>query len=145
MAFLYAPFIYLLPFFLLICLFLFGSFLLFHGCVLLATLCPISIFAPRTNHLSDATSSVKLYLSHAAVHFDEIWSRKFKRTHISTSEARLQREWTPPTPLVSRFSIPHFTAFSKSKRTFFSETLFEIHLHTLKCLLLFNHTLLKDF
>lgn len=33
-----------------------------------------------------------------------------------------------------------FTAFSEGRRTF-SETLFEIHLHTLRSLLLFNHTL----
>lgn len=60
------------PFSALLDVLLFGLFLLFYSCILLVTLCPISTFPPRTNHLSDATSSVKLYLSHASTHVDEI-------------------------------------------------------------------------
>lgn len=101
------------PFSLLIYLFLFGSFLLFDGCVLSATLCLISTFPPQTNRLSDATSSVKLCLSHAGVRFDEIWPRQFKCSHREESEH-------PHPPLVSHFLIPHFTAFSK-RRNFFRD------------------------
>lgn len=75
----------------------------FYGCALLATLCPISTFPPRTYRLSDATSSVKLYLSHAGVHFDDIWSHKFKRTRHQRLDCK--RERTPPLPLFPTFQF----------------------------------------
>ena len=115
----------------------------FYGCVLSATMCLISTFPPRTNRLSDAASSVKLYLSHAAVRFDEM---KLERTHIFTG--------TPPThthththtlSLFPAYPIPPFAAFSRKARELFFRDFIEIHLLTPKSLLLFNPTLSKDF
>lgn len=80
------------------------SFCCFYGSVLLATLCLINAFPPRTNRLSDATSTVKLYLSHAGVHFDEIWSHKFKRTHISPTQAWAIK-WMNTPPLSPCFPL----------------------------------------
>lgn len=89
--------------------FFFPSCSFFYHRILLFSLCYISTFPLWTNRLSDATSSVKWYLSHADVHFKEIWSHI---KHINT----FQQQWLS-SPSAPHFSVPHFTALSLIRRT----------------------------
>lgn len=93
MALLHTAFIYLLSFFYFSFCFLSA---VFYGRVLLAALCLISTSPAWTNDLSDATSSVKLYLSHAGVRSDEIQyeGSAHTQTHTHTRAHFHIRGWT---------------------------------------------------
>lgn len=116
MASIYAQFIYLLPFSLLIYLFLCGSSPLFLRLCSLGYNVSDKHFPPRTNRLSDATSSVKLY-------YRAFWrnavAQKLKRTHIFAS--------TPlsPThsPCFQRIQFLPLLPTAEKQENFFSETL----------------------
>lgn len=148
MASLCTPFIYLLPFSLLIYLFLFGSFLLFYGCVRRATLCLISTFS------SADKSFVWRYLFCEIVLVTRrraFWRNTVAQTQTHThfairgSTARQARSLCFPLFISSLHSLLAEGCEVRKARELFPETLFEIHLQTLKSLLLFNHTLSKDF
>ena len=92
----------------------------FYGCVLSATMCLISTFPPRTNRLSDAASSVKLYLSHAAVRFDEM---KLERTHIFAGTPPTHTHTHTHSPCFQRIQFLPSQPSAEKQENFFSETL----------------------
>lgn len=120
------------PFPILIYLFLFVSFCSFTAALTLTQCARSAYFFPGlTNRLSEATSAVKLYLSHIGVHFGRNMIAEIQ-THFSIRYAF---------PKVS-FLLFHFL---RKKGGTLSQTLFEIHLRPQRSLLLFNHILSKNF
>lgn len=144
MAFLYAPFIYLL-FFRLFYLLISSWFL-----SALSRLRSLGYIVPDKHFCSPDKSFVWRYL------FCEIvlvtcrrafWRNMIAQiqthTHFDIRGSTAKRVNTPlPSPWAPLFNSSQPSA---KARELFSETLFEIHLQTLKSLLLFNHTLLTDF
>lgn len=138
MASIYAQFIYLLPFSLLIYLFLCGSSPLF------LRLCSLGYNVSDKHFSSPDKSFVWRYL------FCEIVLpcvlTKCCRTETQTHTHFRQH---PPLPntlsLFPAYPIPPFAPYSRKARELFFWDFIEIHLLTPKSLLLFNPTLSKDF